>query len=104
MRVFLLLSAFAALCCGGKANAQRLESAAPASAVSAADSMKKPEPFRFATAPILPKDYATCSYGFFCRQELKIEKKTGIPIRLRLGSTAECDRLEQKRSSAVPGL
>ena len=34
--------------------------------------------------------------GFFCRKELGFEQQTHIPLRLRLGSLAECNRLEGK--------
>ena len=39
---------------------------------------------------------------FFCRQELNLEKKTGLPIRLRAGSLSSCDWLEQKPGSIHP--
>ena len=44
----------------------------------------------------LPGNFATCNFGFFCRQELKIEKATNIPIRIRLGSLAQCNYYEGK--------
>lgn len=45
---------------------------------------------------VLPKNFATCNFGFFCRQELKIEKATNLPLRVRLGSLAQCNYYEGK--------
>jgi len=45
---------------------------------------------------ILPPDFSTCHYGFFCKQEMKIEKATNLPIRLRLGSLQQCNYYEGK--------
>ena len=42
-------------------------------------------------------DFSTCDYGFFCREELKIEKATKMPIRFRLGSLQQCDYYEGKK-------
>ena len=42
-------------------------------------------------------DFATCKYGFFCKEELKIEKATGLPVRIRLGSLQQCNYYEGKR-------
>lgn len=60
---------------------------------------KKPSdyfPFKITDALTIPPDYATCRYGFFCRQELRIEKATKIPLRIRLGSLEQCNYYEGK--------
>ena len=47
--------------------------------------------------PVLPADFSICNYAFFCRQELKLEKISHVPIRIRLGSLAQCNYYEGKR-------
>lgn len=44
----------------------------------------------------IPSDLSTCNYGFFCRQELKIEKASKVAIRIRLGSLEQCNFYEGK--------
>jgi hypothetical protein len=52
---------------------------------------------RFNKLPgFIPADFSTCKYGFFCRQELVIEKATKIPFRFRLGSLKQCSYYEGK--------
>lgn len=42
-----------------------------------------------------PGFYAS-QLGFFCKQEIKLDKITKVPFRFRLGSVADCNRLEGK--------
>ena len=46
--------------------------------------------------PGIPSNYHTVQFGFFCKQELQIEKATRIPFRFRLGSLAACNAIEGK--------
>ncbi len=45
----------------------------------------------------MPADGATKQYGFFCRQELRWDRKLPVPVRFRLGSQEICDKLEGKQ-------
>ncbi|MDQ2862922.1 MAG: hypothetical protein M3R50_04575 [Bacteroidota bacterium] len=45
---------------------------------------------------LISESFSTACYGFFCRQELKIEKVTRIPFRFRLGSLQQCNYYEGK--------
>jgi hypothetical protein len=46
---------------------------------------------------IVAPDYFIRNWGIFCEGEWRMEKKTGIPIRLRLGSLEYVNRLEGKK-------
>lgn len=48
------------------------------------------------------REMATGHYGFFCRQELKADKKLPVPVRLRLGSMQMTDWLESKPNAQKP--
>jgi hypothetical protein len=44
----------------------------------------------------LSANFYASQLGFFCKQEIKMDKITKVPFRFRLGSVAECNRLEGK--------
>ncbi len=39
--------------------------------------------------------------GWMCKQEIRLEKNTGIPIKLRLGSYNYCNWLEGKKNTGL---
>ena len=47
-------------------------------------------------------DYYTKNFGFFCKQELKLEKCVKTPIHIRLGDIKYVNWLEQKGSNNYP--
>jgi hypothetical protein len=50
------------------------------------------------TSPIvfIKPDFMSTRQGYICRQEWKFEKKTGLPVRLRLGSLDYVNKMEGK--------
>ena len=46
--------------------------------------------------PFNPNDYYQQHFGFFCKQEWVWEKKTQLPVKVRLGSYQEAQRIEGK--------
>ncbi len=49
---------------------------------------------------IIPRDFYFSNVGFFCKKEVQIEKRLGLPVRFRLGSVDACNFLEGKRRYA----
>ncbi len=64
---------------------QRAFSAAPKAVLGALPTLQ----------PVNP-DYYVRHFGVMCQAEYKLEKKTGVPLRFRLGSQEYTDRLEGK--------
>lgn len=52
---------------------------------------------RIAAEAMIPEDFSTCKYGFFCKKELIVEKAIKFPLRVRLGSLEQCNYYEGKR-------
>jgi hypothetical protein len=48
---------------------------------------------------VLASNYYSSNLPFFCKQELQIQKLTKVPIKFRIGSVEEVDRLEGKHTS-----
>jgi hypothetical protein len=57
-----------------------------------ADTLSQP----LKTAALLPANFYASNLGFVCRKEIFFEKKTKIPLRLRIGNLEYCNYLEGK--------
>lgn len=44
----------------------------------------------------IPSHFYVSQLGVMCKKEWKLEKKTGVPFRFRLGSVSYCDWMEGK--------
>jgi hypothetical protein len=47
-------------------------------------------------APVGPRDYYQQSFGYFCKREWNLEKQTKVPVKFRLGTYQEAQRIEGK--------
>ena len=48
------------------------------------------------------KDFSTTQLGIVCKKEFEFEKKTSIPLRLRVGSLDYTNYMEQKPNALKP--
>jgi hypothetical protein len=46
--------------------------------------------------PLSPHDYYDQSFGYFCKREWNFEQRTKIPLKFRLGTYQEAQRIEGK--------
>lgn len=51
---------------------------------------------RTVKSPLKPNDYYDQHFGYFCKKEWNWEKQTQLPVKVRLGSYQEAQRLEGK--------
>ncbi|MDI9365779.1 MAG: hypothetical protein QM541_12565 [Flavobacterium sp.] len=47
---------------------------------------------------VLASNYYSSNLPFFCKQELQIQKIVKLPVKFRIGSVEEVDKLEGKHS------
>lgn len=50
-----------------------------------------------AKSPVGPRDYYQQCFGYFCKREWNWEKQTKVPLKLRLGTYQDAQRMEGKR-------
>ncbi|MFN5423435.1 MAG: hypothetical protein ACK5AO_09225 [bacterium] len=48
------------------------------------------------SSAVVRPDFMSTKQGYVCRQEWKFEKRTGLPIRIRLGSLDYVNKMEGK--------
>jgi hypothetical protein len=85
------LIAILCICCFSSANAQL-----PADSLQYLPKGTLHDKKLFIKNTVPPNFYAD-KLGFFCKKELKLEKKIKIPFRFRLGSLNYVNQLEGKR-------
>jgi hypothetical protein len=53
---------------------------------------------------IIPGDFSTRQLGFFCKNEIRFETATKIPLKFRLGSLPFCNWMEGKKNAGPAPL
>ncbi len=49
----------------------------------------------------IPANFSVKNLGFFCKQELKFQSLTRLPLFFRLGSLDYCNRMEGKKNAGI---
>lgn len=49
-----------------------------------------------AVVPVGPRDYYDQQFGYFCKKEWRFEQHTKVPLKFRLGTYQEAQRIEGK--------
>lgn len=50
---------------------------------------------------VVSPNFYVNNLGFFCKQELKFQAATKIPLKFRIGSVQYCDRMEGKINAGI---
>lgn len=50
---------------------------------------------------VVPAKFYVNNLGFFCKQELKLQAITRLPVKLRLGTVQYCDWMEGKKNAGI---
>jgi hypothetical protein len=57
--------------------------------------------FLHVSSQIIAADTYTRNFGFFCKEELQLQKRSGVNFSLRLGTLDQCNLLEGKTRTIV---
>lgn len=49
----------------------------------------------------IPANFYSCNIGFFCKEEIKLEKAVKMPVKFRLGSVQYVDWMEGKKNASI---
>jgi hypothetical protein len=60
-----------------------------------------PTKFHIVEKTVVDPLFYVNNLGFFCKQELKLQAVTRVPLKFRLGSVQYCDRMEGKKNAGV---
>jgi hypothetical protein len=50
---------------------------------------------------VIPANFYTQNFGFFCKKEVQVQKVIRLPLLFRLGSVQQCDWMEGKPNTEI---